>query len=88
MPAPEATQPRAGANAAAGSAADAHWIDREIDVTSLNAGARAPMALMQPIPTEPSDVPGGGTSVGTSAVGTSTRMRNGQQRPRVSRQSA
>ena len=49
---------------------------------------QASMALMQLVPTEPSEVQKVGTSVGTGAVGTGTRMRNGQQRPRVSRRPA
>jgi hypothetical protein len=49
---------------------------------------QASMALMELVPTEPTQVQEKGTSVGTSAVGTGTRMRNEQQRPRVSRQSA
>jgi hypothetical protein len=47
----------------------------------------ASMALMELVPTEPMEVQKVGTSVGTGAVGTDTRMRNTQQRSRVSRRS-
>ena len=46
------------------------------------------MALMQLVPTEPTEVPKVGTSVGTSVVGTRNRMRNDLHRPRVSRRAA
>jgi hypothetical protein len=46
---------------------------------------QASMALMELIPTEPTEVQKVGTSVGTGAVGTGIRMKNGLQRPELSR---
>ena len=49
---------------------------------------QASMALMQLIPTEPSDLQKVGTSVGTGAVGTGNRMTSDLQRPEVSLRAA
>jgi hypothetical protein len=45
---------------------------------------QASMALMQLVPTEPTEVEKVGTSVGTSTVGTGNRMGNGLQLPGLS----
>ena len=76
---------RAGTNVAA-RGQDKHMHDsRGVTVEEMR---QASMALTELVPTEPTEVPKVGTSVGTGAVGTGNRMRNGQQRPRVSRRLA
>ena len=49
---------------------------------------QASIALMQLVPTEPSELHTVGTSVGTGAVGAGTRMTNDLQRPGVSLRAA
>ena len=64
--------------------ADLHY-SRGVTVEEMR---QASMALMQLIPTEPSEAQKVGTLVGADEVGTGIRMRNDLQRPGVSLRAA